>query len=96
MRNKALPIISLTVFLGFLLFLASPGLSWETKDPELAKAFAEMLGFKVKDKVGKVAPEIKPGMVIDSSNYKQYPGLRSSGSDKDKGDRPVPPLLGLD
>ena len=74
--NKGLPIIFLAVFLGSLLFLVSPGWSWETKDPELAKAHAEMLGFKVKDKVGKVAPEIKPGMVIDGSNYKDYPGLK--------------------
>jgi len=74
--NKASPFITLAIFLGFLFFIASPGLAWETKDPELAKAYAEMLGFKVKDKVGKVAPEIKPGMVIDSSNYKDYPGLK--------------------
>ena len=43
--------------------------------PKLAEEFAKMIGFKSKDKVGKVAPEIKPGMKIDGTNYKQYPGL---------------------
>lgn len=55
--------------------LASPSFSWTTKDPKVAEEYAKMLGFKVKDKVGKVAPEIKPGVVIDSSNYKNFPGL---------------------
>lgn len=74
--NKGLPAISLIIFLGLLFFIASPGWSWETQDPKLAEDWAEMLGFKAPDKVGKVAPEIKPGMVIDSSNYKNYPGLK--------------------
>ena len=34
-----------------------------------------MMGFKVPDVAGDVAPEIKPGMVIDSNKYKDYPGL---------------------
>ena len=61
---------------GLLLTAASPGWAWQTKDPQLAEDFAKMLGFKTKDMVGKVAPEIKPGMTIDSSNYTQYPGLK--------------------
>jgi len=61
---------------GLLLNNAYAGSTWQTKDPQLADEFAKMLGFKVKDKVGKVAPEIKAGMTIDSSNYTQYPGLK--------------------
>lgn len=76
MVKRGLPLISMAVVAGFLLFLASPCDAWTTKDPQLAEDFAKMLGFKVKDKVGKVAPEIKPGMVIDGSNYKDYPGLK--------------------
>jgi len=68
--------VPLMILCLFVLFITSPCLAWETKDPQLAGDFAKMLGFKVKDKVGEVAPEIKPGMVIDSSNYKQYPGLK--------------------
>jgi len=72
------------LFLVVLVFLASTAFlcaasncwAWQTKDPQLAEEFATMLGFKVKDKVGKVAPEIKAGMTIDSSNYTQYPGLK--------------------
>lgn len=66
--------LSMVVCLVFCVPLSS--LAWETKDPELAKASAEMLGFKTKDKVGNVAPDIKPGLVIDSSNYQDYPGLK--------------------
>jgi len=74
--NGSLPIVLLIIVLGFLFFLASPCNAWKTKDPKLAEEYANMLGFKVKDMVGKVAPNIKPGMVIDSSNYKNYPGLK--------------------
>jgi len=76
MVKKGLPLIALMVAAGFLFFLAAPCDAWTTKDPKLAEDFAKMLGFKVKDKVGKVAPEIKAGMVINSSNYKDYPGLK--------------------
>jgi len=75
-KNKLLAIVTLVVFLGMVSFIASPGWSWESQDPQLAEDWAKMLGFKAKDLVGKVAPEIKPGMVIDSSNYKDYPGLK--------------------
>ena len=68
--------VSLALIVGFMFCIASSVWAWETKDPELAQASAEMLGFKTKDKVGKVAPEIKPGLVINSSNYKDYPGLK--------------------
>ena len=75
-KNRILPMPSVMIFCLFVAFVASPCMAWETKDPQLAEDFAQMLGFKVKDKVGKVAPDIKPGMVIDSSNYTQYPGLK--------------------
>ena len=75
-KNKMLPISSVMILCLFVVFITSPCMAWETKDPQLAEDYAKMLGFKVKDKVGKVAPEIKPGMVIDSSNYTQYPGLK--------------------
>ena len=74
-KKKTLPFIVFTIFLGLLLCIPTPALCWQTKDPKLAEDFAKMLGFKVKDKVGKVAPEIKAGVVIDSTNYKNYPGL---------------------
>jgi len=74
-KSRVFSVVVFTIALGFLLFLASPSFSWQTKDPQLAEDFAKMLGFKVKDKVGKVAPEIKPGVVIDGANYKNYPGL---------------------
>jgi hypothetical protein len=50
--------------------------AWECRDAQLVKEWQEMLGYKAPDMVGKVAPEIKKGMVIDSSNYKDYPGLQ--------------------
>ncbi|MBW1903407.1 MAG: DUF1329 domain-containing protein [Deltaproteobacteria bacterium] len=75
-KNKWLAIVTLVVFLGMVSFIASPGWSWESQDPQLAKDWAKMVGFNAKDLVGKVAPDIKPGMVIDSSNYKDYPGLK--------------------
>jgi len=50
--------------------------AWETKDPKLAQEWEKMHGFKVQDKVGVVAPEIKAGLVIDSSNYQNYPGIK--------------------
>lgn len=75
-QNKKVSTASLTILVLLMIFIASPVFAWETKDPQLAEDFAKMLGFKVKDKVGTVAPEIKPGMVIDANNYKQYPGLK--------------------
>jgi len=74
--NRAFPTISLSIILGFLFFVASPCWAWETRCPKLAEDFAKMLGFKVKDRVGRIAPGIKPGMIIDSNNYKDYPGLK--------------------
>jgi len=74
--NRSLPIVLLSIVLGFLFFLAPPCNAWKTKDPKLAEEYANMLGFKVKDRVGKVAPEIKPGIIIDGTNYKDYPGLK--------------------
>ena len=59
-----------------LFFTAATAFSWETQDPQLAADWEKMMGFKAPDIVGKVAPEIKPGMVIDSSNYAQFPGLK--------------------
>ena len=59
-----------------LLFTSTMSLAWETKDPQLAADWEKMMGFKAPDVVGKVAPEIKPGMVIDSNNYTQFPGLK--------------------
>lgn len=59
-----------------LLFTAATAVAWETQDPQLAADWAKMVGFKAPDVVGKIAPEIKPGMVIDTSNYKQFPGLK--------------------
>ncbi len=50
--------------------------AWECQDPQLAKDWEKMLGYKAPDMVGKVAPEIKKGVVIDSNNYKNYPGLK--------------------
>jgi hypothetical protein len=74
--EKILTIVSLSILFAFTVFIASFSFAWETKDPQLAKDWEKMLGFKAADKVGKVAPEINPGMVIDSSNYKNYPGLK--------------------
>jgi len=74
-EKRMLWLMTLTIFCVFFIGVTFPANCWQTKDPQLAEDFAKMLGFKVKDKVGKVAPEIKPGMVIDGNNYKQYPGL---------------------
>ena len=74
-KKKRLGII-LCAICALVLFGAVPSFSWETKDPQLAEDWAKMRGFKAPDVVGKVAPEVKPGMVIDSSNYQQYPGLK--------------------
>ena len=74
-EKKKVPFIVLSIIVGVVFFLSSSAYAWQCKDPKLAEDFAKMIGFKVKDKVGKVAPEIKPGMVIDGTNYKQYPGL---------------------
>ena len=62
-------------------WLKLPPYEWHTANPELAEKWAKMVGFKAPDVVGKVAPEIKPGMVIDSKNYKNYPGLKKLLSD---------------
>ncbi|HPD60713.1 MAG TPA: DUF1329 domain-containing protein, partial [Thermodesulfobacteriota bacterium] len=73
-ENKKIFII-LSLMIGVVFGISSSAYCWQTEDPQAAEDFAKMLGFKVKDRVGKVAPEIKPGMVIDGTNYKQYPGL---------------------
>jgi len=64
------------VLTGFMFLIASQCEAWTTQDPKLAEDYAKMLGYKVKDKVGKVAPEIKVGTVINGQNYKDYPGLK--------------------
>lgn len=66
----------LAIAVGILCMVSASAHAWETKDAQLAADWEKMLGFKAPDVVGKVAPEIKPGMVIDGSNYKQYPGLK--------------------
>ncbi len=43
----------------------------------LQEEWNELIGFKAPDLVGKIAPEIRPGMIINASNYKQYPGLKA-------------------
>ena len=74
-EKKKVSFIVLSIIVGVVFCISSSAYCWQTKDPQTAEAFAKMLGFKTKDKVGKVAPEIKPGMKIDGTNYKQYPGL---------------------
>jgi hypothetical protein len=74
-ENKKIPFIVLSIFIGVVFCISSSAYCWQTTDPKLAEDFAKLVGFKSKDKVGKVAPEIKPGMKIDGTNYKQYPGL---------------------
>ncbi|WAC06313.1 MAG: DUF1329 domain-containing protein [Thermodesulfobacteriota bacterium] len=74
-ENKKIPFAVLSIIVGVVFCITSSAYCWQTKDPKLAEDYAKMLGFKVKDKVGKVAPEIKPGMTIDGTNYKLYPGM---------------------
>jgi len=66
--------MSFTV-LCLMVLAASTGFAWESKDAQLAADWEKMVGFKAPDVVGKVAPGIKPGMVIDAGNYKQIPDL---------------------
>lgn len=73
--EKTLPFLTVLVVAGLLCWAVAPCVAWETKDPQLAEEYAKYMGWKMKDKVGKVAPEVTPGLVIDTSNYKQYPGL---------------------
>jgi len=63
-------------------WLKLPPYEWKGKKPELAEEWAKMIGFKAPDVVGKLAPEIKPGMIIDDKNYKNFSGLKQllSGS----------------
>lgn len=68
--------VSVTISCLLVLCIVPPSSAWQTKDPQLAEDFVKLLGFKTQDKVGKVAPEIKPGIIIDASNYKDYPGLK--------------------
>ena len=74
--RKVLPFFSLFLLAGLMSFVLSPVWGWETQDKELAKDWEKMLGYKAPDLVGKIAPDIKVGMVINSTNYKQYPGLQ--------------------
>lgn len=75
--NKALQLLLIViVILAGTTFLTALSWAWESQDPQLAKDWENMLGYKAPDLVGKVAPEINPGMVIDSKNYKDYPGLK--------------------
>ena len=80
MDNRRTPrlflILLVTLIGGSLIFGVSSGWSWETTDPQLAADYAKMLGYKVKDKVGKVAPDVKTGITVDGTNYKNYPGLK--------------------
>jgi hypothetical protein len=76
MMRKGVSTIVFTCVVGLLFFTASAAMAWETKDAKLAADWAKMMGFKAPDVVGKVAPEIKAGIVIDSKNYQQYPGLK--------------------
>jgi len=57
-------------------WLKLPPYQWKSENQELAKAWEEMIGFQAPDVVGKKALEIKPGMIIDSSNYKDFPALK--------------------
>ena len=75
-KRKDRSLLSITVVIVALLFTLSTAGAWETKDPQLAADWEKMMGFKAPDVVGKVAPEIKAGMVIDSSNYQQFPGIK--------------------
>ena len=76
-ENKKIPFIALSIIIGVIFCISSSAYCWQTKDPKLAEEFAKVVGFKTKDKVGKVAPDIKPGMKIDGTNYTQYPGLKN-------------------
>lgn len=69
-------IISLCIVWGVTLLMPFHGMAWETKSPELAKKWEQVVGFKAVDKVGHVAPEITPGLVIDARNYKSFEGLK--------------------
>lgn len=73
---RSVSLWTILIALGMFSFIASPGFCWESKDPQLAADWAKLVGFKAPDVVGKVAPEIKPDMLIDASNYKQFPGLK--------------------
>ncbi len=73
----SIPCLEVAVCIFVLSYLISfPALAWETKRPDLAEKWEEMVGFKASESVGKVAPAIRPGLVIDSTNYKNYPGLK--------------------
>ena len=73
-KRKRQSILFFTI-LG-LVFLTGSAFAWQTQEPETAAAWEKMMGFKAPDVVGKIAPEIKPGLVIDGNNYKQFPGLK--------------------
>lgn len=75
-QKSLLSFLSTVFVLALVCLVTSTSFAWESQDPQLAEDFAKMLGFKAKDKVGTAAPDIKPGMAIDSSNYQQYPGLK--------------------
>lgn len=75
-KHLSAAISLMSVTLGILILLASVAVAWESQVPDLAKDWEKMMGFTATSKTGMVAPEIKPGVVIDSSNYKDYPGLR--------------------
>jgi hypothetical protein len=75
-KTKKRSILAIVAVLGVIMLFTSPALAWKSQEPETAAAWEKMMGFKAPDVVGKIAPEIKPGLVIDSNNYKQFPGLK--------------------
>lgn len=72
--EKWLPTVM--IILALHLLCVSPALPWASQDPQLAEDYANFLGFRAKDLVGKVATEVTPGTVITNENYRDYPGLK--------------------
>ena len=75
-RRRWESVLFITILAGSLVFITGYASAWQSQEPETAAAWEKMMGFKAPDVVGKIAPEIKPGLVIDSNNYKQFPGLK--------------------
>lgn len=75
-RKPPHPALLLLIAAAGTFLFAVHGWAWQSQLPDLCKEWEKMLGYKAPDVVGKVAPEIIPGTVIDSTNYKNYPGLK--------------------